>query len=275
MAQRDPWAEASRGRTSTRWAEAAAGWNTALTDTLIAAAQIGPESVVVDLAAGSGDPSLEIARRIPSASVIALDRSSAGLALARESSQQQGFTSRMAFVQADVHAIPVKSASVDRITCKFGVMFFERTDSALSEMFRVLKPGGTVALLAWARFEQPFFEATLGTVLELMPGIRLPELTRAVHRFASPGSLTSEIRKAGFRNVQETEASLTRHWAGSPKQLWEYQQEVSTPWHPVFKAIPSNLRREIDSAVTAKLAQFRKADELVVPAEVILATGEK
>src|SRR5260370_15486937 len=101
----DPWGDASRSRVDDRWATAAAGWNRALTDALIAAAAIVPESLVVDVAAGSGDPSLEIVQRISSVRVVAMDKSSAGLALARESSERLGVASRIAFVQGDVYAI--------------------------------------------------------------------------------------------------------------------------------------------------------------------------
>src|SRR6266404_1622042 len=105
MLQRDPWSDASRTRVSDRWARAAAGWNSALTDALIAAAAIGPQHLVLDLAAGSGDPSLEIVRRFPSARVVALDRSLAGLQLAQQQGEHLDARSRIAFLQGDVHAI--------------------------------------------------------------------------------------------------------------------------------------------------------------------------
>src|SRR5256885_16279460 len=120
MSLRDPWACASHSRVSDRWAMAAAEWNRALTDALISAAAIGSEHLVLDLAAGSGDPSLEIVRRFPSATVIALDRSFAGLQLAHRNSEQIGVASRIDFVQSDVHAIPLDSGRIDRITCRFG-----------------------------------------------------------------------------------------------------------------------------------------------------------
>jgi len=271
----DPWGDASRSRVDDRWATAAAGWNAALTDALIAAAAIAPESLVVDVAAGSGDPSLEIVQRVSSVRIIALDRSSAGLALAREHGEKLGAASRTAFVQADVYAIPVASDCADRITCRFGVMFFEKTGRALSEMLRVLRPGGRVALLVWGPFQQPFFDATIGTVLRLVPASRTPEPTRAMYRFARRGSLSTELRNVGFRDVQETETTLPRMWAGSAADLWEYQQEVSTLYRPLFEAIPAALRSRVAATVAAGLAQFKHGDRLSVPVQVVVATGEK
>jgi ubiquinone/menaquinone biosynthesis C-methylase UbiE len=275
MSLRDPWSDASRSRVSDRWAEPAAGWNRALTDALISAAAIGSEHLVLDLAAGSGDPSLEIVQRFPSATVVALDRSFAGLQLAHRNSEQLGVASRIDFVQSDVHAIPLESGRVDRITCRFGVMFFEELGSALSEMLRVLKPGGQVALLAWGAFKQPFFEATIGAVLRLVPGAALPEASHAMYRFASPGSLATALRKAKFCNVQEREITLPRIWAGSTEQLWEYQQDVSTLYHPLFDSIPETVRPRVDKEVVAGLSRFRNHDLLTIPVQVVLATATR
>jgi ubiquinone/menaquinone biosynthesis C-methylase UbiE len=275
MTQGDPWSDASRIRASDRWTKAAAGWNRALTDALMAAAAIGSEHLVLDLAAGSGDPSLEIVQRFPLATIVALDRSFAGLQLAQHQSDQLGVRSQIAFVQGDVHALPLASRCIDRITCRFGVMFFEEIGGALSQMMRVLKPGGKIALLAWGAFKQPFFEATIGAVLRLVPCATLPEATHAMYRFASHGSLAAALRKAKFRNVQEKEITLPRIWAGSAKHLWEYQQDVSTLYHPLFDSIPETLRPRVDEEVVDGLAQFSDGDLLSIPVQVVLATATK
>jgi len=258
-----------------RWSEAAAGWNRAITDALITAAAIGSEHLVLDLAAGSGDPSLEIVQRFPSGTVVAVDRSFTGLALARKNSEQLGVASRITFVQGDVNTVPLASGCVDRITCRFGVMFFEEIGSAFSEMLRVLKPGGQVTLLAWGAFKQPFFEATIGAVLRLVPGAILPEAAHAMYRFASHGSLAVALRKAKFWNIQERKITLPRIWAGSTKQLWEYQQEVNTLYHPLFASIPETLRPRVDEEVVAELAQFRDRDHLSLPVQLVLGTATK
>jgi SAM-dependent methyltransferase len=154
-------------------------------------------------------------------------------------------------------------------------MFFEEIACALSEMLRVLKPGGQIALLAWGAFEQPFFEATIGAVLRLVSGATLPQATHAMYRFASHGSLAAELRRAGFCDVQETETILPRVWAGSAEQLWEYQQEVSTLYHPLFDSIPETLRPRVGEEIVAGLERFRDHDLLTVPVQVVLATATK
>jgi SAM-dependent methyltransferase len=271
--QSDLWGEASRVRASERWASAAAGWGRALTDALIEAAGIEPDSVVLDLACGSGDPALDILSRFPSVRVVGVDRSSPGLVLASESSTRDGVGSRVVFLQGDVHALPIAAESVNRVTCRCGVMFFDDVYRAVREIRRVLKPEGRLALLAWGPFDQPFFAGTMGVLLERVPGTELPVEGRRMCRFATPGALEEPLRKAGFRTVDERHITVSRVWRGSPEQLWEYQQEVGAFFRPLFESISPSLRPEIDAEVARGLARFRAGNALVVPAEVVLAVA--
>ena len=269
----DLWGEASRVRVSGRWTSLVGGWHGPLTRALIAAAAIEPHSIVLDLACGSGEPALDILRDFPSVTVVGIDRSFPGLKLARETGLQGGVDSRVAFSQADVHALPVATDSVDRITCRFGVMFFEDAERAAAEMRRVLKSGGRLALIAWGPFDQPFFASTMGVVLRRVPGAVLPAEGRKMCRFAAPGSLGEPLRRAGFLEVEERHTTVPRIWKGAPEQLWAYQQDVGACFRPLFESIPEHLRSEIDAEVIQNLERFRGGDALVVPTEVVLVTA--
>ncbi len=115
------------GAVSNRWAADAAGWNRALTDALIAAAAIVPESLVVDVAAGSSDPSLEIVQRISSVRVVAMDKSSAGLALARENSERLGVANSLCARRRVRHSGGLKPCGPDHMPLRRDVF---RTDWA-------------------------------------------------------------------------------------------------------------------------------------------------
>lgn len=275
MPKRDLWDAAASARVSERWASAAADWNTAMTEELLKAAKIKDHSVVLDLAAGSGDPALTIARRLSHGTVIALDSSLAGLQLANGRAVQAGLGSTITCIQGDAHSIPLASNSVDHVTCRCGVMFFADTRLVMSEMMRVLRAGGRVALLAWGPFEQPLFEAVVLTVLRLVPGSELPAPAQMMFRFAKSGSLKREVEAAGFSDASEETVTVARIWRSSPEELWTYLQEVSTLCHPLFEAIPSELRGRVDSEVISALARFRSGDVLSVPAKVIVVAGNR
>jgi ubiquinone/menaquinone biosynthesis C-methylase UbiE len=274
MPKPDPWAVAAEARSDSRWRRLAASWNSVPTQALIDAADPAQGSLVLDLAAGSGDPAIDIALRVSGVRVVALDRSGAGLVTAQQVAQNLGIAERLWFAQADVHRLPLPDSCFDRVTCRCGIMFFDETHIALREALRVLKPGGRAAFLAWGSFEQPFFESTLGTVLRLTPGATLPEAAGRMFRFARAGSLEGALREAGFRAIDEKQLTLSRVWAGSPQELWEYQQEVGALFQPMFQAISAAVRPRIDEAVWTALSRFQDGDTIAVPVNVVLATGE-
>lgn len=107
MTERDTWDAVARSRVSARWVECALLWNKAMTDALLSAAAVSQDSVVLDLAAGSGDPALTIAKRLVGGTVIALDSSRTGLVQANSHAKQLGLSAKVKTVQADTHAIPV------------------------------------------------------------------------------------------------------------------------------------------------------------------------
>jgi len=275
MTESDLWDAAARARVSDRWLSESIHWNTAMTDALLVEAALTPNSTVLDVAAGSGDPALTIAQRLKAGRVIALDSSCNGLLLASAHARRIELGSRVVCLQGDAHSIPLAQNSVDCITCRCGVMFFDDCGVVMSEMLRVLKPGGNVALLAWGKFEQPFFDATVGIVLQLVRGAEMPSEARKMFRFAVPGALSGELRAVGFSNVHEQSLRVPRIWAGTPKELWKYQQQVSTLCDPLFASIPAGLKAEVDAKVLSALARFETGRDLRVPVDVILARATK
>ena len=246
-----------------------------MTNALLSAAAITPDSVVLDLAAGSGDPALTIAEHLVRGRVIALDSSRSGLLLASTHARQLALGLKVNFVQGDAHAIPLLPSCVDRVTCRCGIMFFNDTGLVMSEVLRVLRPGGRAAFLVWGSFEQPFFNATVGVVLRLINGAQMPAQAREMFRFASRSSLERALKTAGFRNVLEERLTVPRIWAGSAEELWAYQQEISTLCHPLFDSIPTDSRSNIDAEVAASLSRFRNGNVLTVPVNVIVVAGQR
>ena len=275
MTERNTWDVAGRARVSGRWAEHARLWNKAMTDALLSAAVLSPNSVVLDLAAGAGDPTFAIAERLVGGCVIALDSSHASISLARAGAGQLGLGSKIKCVQADAQAIPLAQDCVDRVTCRCGIMFFRDTGLVLSEVLRVLRPGGRVTFLAWGPFQQPFFDATVGVVLRLVEGAQMPGQAWEMFRFAESGSLGGALRSAGFANVREESLTVPRIWTGSAEELWAYQQEVSTLCQPLFNSIRAESRPRVDAEVSALLSRFRSGNALRVPVNVIVAAGER
>jgi len=154
-------------------------------------------------------------------------------------------------------------------------MFFNDTGLVISEVLRVLRPGGRIAFLVWSSFEQPFFDATVGIILRLVEGAQMPPQALEMFRFAAPGSLERALSTAGFCNIREEALTVPRIWSGTPEQLWAYHQEISTLCHPLFDSIPPDSRPTVDAQVVVALSRFQSGGVLTVPVNVIVVAGQR
>jgi demethylmenaquinone methyltransferase/2-methoxy-6-polyprenyl-1,4-benzoquinol methylase len=107
---------------------------------------------ILDVATGTADVALDIARELPNSKVIGLDLSSEMLSVGRQKVQKEGFENRVKLVKGDCEALPYDNSTFDAITVAFGVRNFETLHKGIEEMYRVLKPGGVLVVL---EFTQP------------------------------------------------------------------------------------------------------------------------
>jgi demethylmenaquinone methyltransferase / 2-methoxy-6-polyprenyl-1,4-benzoquinol methylase len=111
-------------------------------------AGVGPGARVLDVATGTGDLALELARRVaPGGEVLASDFSEGMLDRARAKAERSDAAVRPRFEWADAMELPYPEGSFDAATVGFGARNFEDLDRGLAEMARVVRPGGRVVVL--------------------------------------------------------------------------------------------------------------------------------
>ncbi|MBZ5522910.1 MAG: class I SAM-dependent methyltransferase [Acidobacteriia bacterium] len=269
------WNHFGRTQASRLWRAQSGAMGRSVTQAIVDAAQAAPGMRILDVACGSGEPAISLASQLKgSGEVVGIDISEAPLKIAAERAAERGLGNAR-FQPGDAHALPFPDGSLDLITSRLGVMFFADLHRALGEMHRVLKPGGRVTLLAWGPMEQPYFESTIGTLLRLIPGAQTPESARKMFAFGEPGVLAGALRAAGFKSVQEKFEIVPWTWPGSPEEVWEYFQEVTVPFAPLMKSIPSDRRGEIDAAVIAAIGRFYDGKEIRFTATVNITSAVK
>lgn len=241
-----------------------------VTDALVEYADPHPGERALDLACGTGAPSLKVARRVgPKGHVIATDLSEEPLKIAGERARERNLAN-LEFRQADAHALPFSVSEFDLITCRFGVMFFADLPRALGEMKRVLRPGGRVAFAAWGSFDQPYFQSTVGVVLR-HTAADVPPGAAAMFKFGEPGKLAAALSRAGFVDARDEVRRVPWPWTESVEELWTYFRAVTVPFRPVLERATPEMEREI----LGELGKYWDGQRVNLTAEIVLAGGKK
>jgi demethylmenaquinone methyltransferase/2-methoxy-6-polyprenyl-1,4-benzoquinol methylase len=113
----------------------------------------GPTSpTILDVATGTADMAIMMARYLPASRVVGVDISTGMLDIGRQKVARMHFEKKITLQTADSEALPFPDQHFDAITVAFGVRNFEHLEKGLGEMQRVLKPGGKLVVL---EFSQP------------------------------------------------------------------------------------------------------------------------
>lgn len=114
---------------------------------------------VLDVATGTGDVALEIARQTPaSVSIVGIDFSEGMVALGREKVASSPYAKRITMEIAPCEAIPFPDRTFDSVTIAFGIRNVVDRKQGLAEMHRVLKPGGRAVILEFSTPRSQLFK---------------------------------------------------------------------------------------------------------------------
>ncbi|HJL42957.1 MAG TPA: bifunctional demethylmenaquinone methyltransferase/2-methoxy-6-polyprenyl-1,4-benzoquinol methylase UbiE [Myxococcales bacterium LLY-WYZ-16_1] len=180
------------------------GWRRSTVDAL----QLPERARVLDLATGTADLALELVRRHPDAQVVGVDPSDQMLGIGRRKVRKVG--DRIRLENGDAQALRFEDESFDGVMMAFGIRNVPDRAKALEEMFRVLRPGGRVAILelsepqnglmAWfARQHVKFVVPLTGALLVSPKEYRY--LRTSIEAFPRPEAFEEGLRQVGFDEV--------------------------------------------------------------------------
>ncbi|MDB5142641.1 MAG: methyltransferase protein [Mucilaginibacter sp.] len=174
-------------------------------EAIIEQLEIKEDDIVLDIAAGTGEPGLTIAAIAKKGKVIGTDLSGEMLLIAAANAASKGLKN-YSTKPVDVSELPFEDNTFNKISCRMGFMFFPDVQLATNEMYRVLKPGGRVAISVWSTPDKNFWYTVITNVINKY--IKLPPPSPGVpgmFRCAQPGLMTNVFAQAGFKHVGEQE----------------------------------------------------------------------
>ncbi len=173
----------------------------------------GAESIL-DIATGTGEVAIETANRLGDCKVTGVDPSPEMLGLAKQKIEKLGENRRIMLAQCTAEALPFGDGVFDAVTIAFGIRNTADPAKSLSEMKRILRRGGRVAILEFAiprnRFFAPLYLFYFKNVLPLIASIfgtgsEYKYLSDSTSAFPQREEFVSIMDSAGFKNIKAIE----------------------------------------------------------------------
>ena len=235
-------------------------WSAPVSD----AAQIGPGDAVLDVACGTGVLAREAARRVyPDGEVIGLDRNPGMLTVARRAAPD------VAWQEGLAESLPFPDQRFDVVVSQFGLMFFEDRVKALTEMWRVLKPGGRMAVAVWDGLDRTPGYAAMTSLLQHLFGDQIADALRAPFVLGEVDLLAALAEEASIPAQVTTRDEMARFpsihaWVHTDVKGWTLADMIDEQQYQTLQMeAPGALERFVQPDGTVQFA---------APAHILSAT---
>ena len=173
---------------------------------------------ILDLATGTGDLAIEAAKQLSPDRIIGVDIAEKMLEIGRKKMRKKGLSDQIFLEAGDCEDLRFEEESFDAVISAFGVRNFENLDKGFHEMHRVLRKGGTLAILEFTRPRQfPFkqlFNLYFKNILPVIGRIKSKDpkayqyLYESVQAFPDYDKLLERLEKIGFKSCKWKSLSL-------------------------------------------------------------------
>ena len=173
---------------------------------------------LVDVAGGTGDVAFRFLGRAPGASATVLDMTESMLIEGQKRAEAAQMAEKLDWIVGDAMALPFEDNTFDRYTISFGIRNVTRIPDALSEAFRVLRPGGRLMVLEFSQLPndglQKLYDLYSFNVIPRMGQLIVGDrdsyqyLVESIRRFPDQETFAQMIRDAGFEQVSFRNLSM-------------------------------------------------------------------
>jgi ubiquinone/menaquinone biosynthesis C-methylase UbiE len=230
--------------------------------------ELSPGARVLDACCGSGASALPAAGVVGSeGSVLGVDLAHNLLRLAREEARRRGLRN-VDFRTGDILELGLPDASFDAVVCVFGIFFIPDMELAVRELWRLVRPGGKLAITTWGpRFFEPASTAFWDSIRAVRPD--LYKTFNPWDQLTDPESLSQLMTEAGVENV-EVVAEAGVHKLETPEDWWA--MVMGTGYRGTVEQLDTANRERVQRE---NLEFVHERDVRSVEANVVYAIGEK
>ncbi len=236
-------------------------------------ADIGPGMRVLDVAAGAGEQTIPIARRVgPTGYVLATDISSDILDYAQKACRLAGLSNVETRVM-DGENLDLEPASFDAVVSRVGLIYFPNQQGALAGMRRVLKPGGRITAMVYGTAERNQFFSLPVSIIRQRAQLPPPAPGQpGPFSLGTPGVLEAAYRDAGFRNIEVRTVPAPLRLPSAATCV-QFERESFGALHQMLAGVPETDRESIWEEIEGALKAFETPEGFVGPCEMVIAVG--
>ena len=250
--QQQSWDSVARGWQ--KWWKTIENGAQKINDRLIALAEIKPGQRVLDIATGIGEPAITAAKSVgKDGHVTATDISTEMLAIAEERARAMGLNKIMDFKQSDAEKLEFGTKQIfDSVLCRWGLMFLPDLDIALSNIQRVLGPGGKFATAVWSEPSKvPFISMPINTVRQETHTSLPPQGIPGPFSLSDIDSLKKAFARAGFTEVNSEPINLVFEF-NTAQDYTKFNQDIVAPIRIMLANETKERKEEIWNTVTSQ-----------------------
>lgn len=238
----------------------------------VAAVPLRPGDRVLDVACGTGIVARLAAPQVGTTGLVTgIDLNPGMLRVARAHTPTSG--ARVEWREGDAEALPCEAQSYDVVLCQQGVQFFADPAQALREMYRVLVPGGRLALCVWRSIEHNPFNHAVAAGLARYVSAEAAASLRAPFAHGDARVLQTRIADAGFGDVTIQATMFHRRMLPPDASIPGYL--ASTPMAQAVAALEEEVRTALIRDISAALQPYRTPEGMVIPQETSIALASK